>query len=179
MAKQLPDLNEMLANFATGDDLFLVRDTSLREDKKIKLSDLADLLFLMQHNVGSVYITYSADDDPNLRGGSWQLAAQGRSIIGVDPEDPDFDDADKSGGAKTHILTEAQIPSHRHFALTEWGTNANMNQDPGTGANYQQVAGPSAGTKSANNAGTSYTGGGQAHNNLHPYETAFVWRRVA
>lgn len=75
MAKQLPDLNEMLANFATGDDLFLVRDTSLREDKKIKLSDLADLLFLMQHNVGSVYITYSEDDDPNLRGGTWELAS--------------------------------------------------------------------------------------------------------
>ena len=183
MAKQLTDLNEILGNFVGDGDYLLIRDMSDKEDKKIKVEELGNALFLAQHRVGSVYITYSEDDDPNLRGGSWQLAAQGRAIIGVDPEDPDFDAADKTGGAKTHTLTVPQLPNVSGSWTLHGEENGSIFYNKtgyATGITHSgqnKTIGSTAGAYSQRNPGFNF-GDNKPHNNLHPYETAFVWRRI-
>lgn len=184
MAKQITDLNEMLGNFASGNDFLIVRDSNQKEDKKIKISELANILFLEQHNVGSVYITYSSDDDPNDRGGTWVLSSKGRSIVGYNESDTDFDGSGKYGGAKTHTLSIAEIPYHRHAightnhsvggfgstGLPDWASTLHNNAWGSTTPDST----PSTGYPSSGGMG-----GGGAHNNMHPYVVAYIWKRTA
>ena len=90
----------------------------------------------------------------------------------------------KTGGAKTHTLTTAQIPSHRHniqFPLI--GTGGGLNSIYGmifnaaaNGGSYTSY-GPQ--TSGETRIGIYDTGGGQAHNNLQPYITCYMWKRTA
>lgn len=73
-----------------------------------------------------------------------------------------------NGGAETHTLTEAQIPSHSHDIYAEWGASG----EPPFNVIYNsnmQLAGVSAGTRSQKSSILVPTGGGQAHNILQPY----------
>ena len=66
-----------------------------------------------------------------------------------------------TSGAMTHTLTTSEIPSHTHAAAN--GGNYMVNG--GTGAKTHQ---PAAGALANYQALTAPTGGGTAHNNLHP-----------
>lgn len=80
-------------------------------------------------------------------------SAAGKVMVNIDPADPDFDTAGKTGGEKTHVLTIAEMPAHTH---TQTGVNAANSGTSGTGAN-----------NGISNTGS--TGGGGAHNNMQPY----------
>lgn len=186
MAKQIPDLSSMSKNFVSSGDYLLIRDTSLREDKKILITELADALFLLQHNVGSVYITYSEDDDPNLRGGSWQLSSKGRALVGVgDNGVNNYANSAMQFGKDSHVLTEAEMPAHRHskghvnFGAGPGPANPNSSwagilQNSGWGVNM-----PDYGAGDSAYPQTGSRGGSQAHENRQMSETAYIWRRVA
>jgi hypothetical protein len=121
--------------------------------------------------VGSVYINASVATNPaTLLGfGTWEAFGSGRVLVGVDTGQTEFDTLGETGGAKTHTLTIAEMPSHRH-AISDT-TDADNN---GTGyidvATYQY---------SGSTEYTDYTGGGGAHNNLQPYITVYMWKRTA
>lgn len=87
---------------------------------------------------------------------------KGRSLVGVDPDDTDFNVVGKTGGEKTHTLTVDEIPSHNHAINYVYPFNA------GGYGTYLPA------TNQSNPTGQSptdikSTGGGQAHNNLSPY----------
>ena len=82
-----------------------------------------------------------------------------RVPVGMDETDTDFDELGNTGGEKEHILTEAEMPKHRHNKLdaviyAPTGTNS--------GVSYNS---PSSTTV----MNTDYAGGDQPHNNLQPY----------
>ena len=76
--------------------------------------------------VGSIYINASVSTNPGtlLGFGTWTAFGAGRVPVGINASDSDFNEAEETGGSKTHTLTEAQLPSHRH----QVGSN-----DSGTG----------------------------------------------
>jgi microcystin-dependent protein len=85
---------------------------------------------------------------------------KGRVPVGRDTGQTEFDVLGETGGANTHTLTVAQIPSHQHrtgLSSTQ-AFNASL-----TGGNTAQVSFSQDVTLS------QATGGGQAHNNLQPY----------
>lgn len=99
--------------------------------------------------------------------GTWVLWGAGKVPVGVDTADTDFSTVEKTGGEKTHTLTISEMPSHRHDARygdTEGGD--------GTGYRYSNTTGISTQIVEA-------TGGGGAHNNLQPYITCYMWKRVS
>jgi microcystin-dependent protein len=98
------------------------------------------------YGVGNGSTTFNL---PNLKG---------RIPVGLDSTQTEFDTLAETGGAKTHTLTTAEIPSHSHSARLG-------NVSPGDGSGFRY---------SNNDTGLGVvqiqsTGGGGAHNNLQPY----------
>lgn len=120
--------------------------------------------------VGSIYFSTSQTNPGSLFGGTWVAWGSGRVPVGVDITQTEFNTVQKTGGAKTHTLTIAEMPRHNHNNLkprwhTEIGANAVYGSNgSGDGASYDE---------------RFYQGGGQAHNNLQPYITCYMWRRTA
>lgn len=116
-------------------------------------------------------ITYGAADGthfnvPNLKS---------RVPVGVDGAEPLFDTLGETGGATTHILTSAQMPSHSH-ALT-LGVSATAAASGGSAVDNGSgalVQGPATGrfAKAVTLQAPidiSAVGGGGAHPNVQPY----------
>ena len=125
--------------------------------------------------VGAIFISTVSTNPNTLFGfGTWAAFAAGRTLVGLTSSDADFDTSGETGGAKTHTLTTAEMPSHQHdSAWGEQGTGEFGNA-PNTSARG------SASTDYDNNSYyTSAVGGGGAHNNLPPYIVTYMWKRTA
>ena len=125
--------------------------------------------------VGSIYMNCSNATNPGtlLGFGTWESFGAGRVLIGIDSSDTDFDGAEETGGSKTHTLTEAQLPSHRH----QVGSNDSTAGFGGAAGNVEFVQ--DAGTGIGNAVNTSFTGSGQAHTIVQPYIVVYMWKRTA
>lgn len=135
-------------------------------DKKI--SDLLNMFY----PVGSVYETMDSSFDPNEKwGGTWERI-KGRVLIGVDENDSDFNIAEKTGGEKTHTLVVSELPHHTHANYAK-RTNITINN---SGNTIVTCHSSNIGATVGNNIGR--TGEGVAHNNLQPYITCFIWKRI-
>jgi microcystin-dependent protein len=155
--------------------------------------------------VGSVFIAVVSTNPGTLLGyGTWSAFAAGRMLVGFNAGDTDFDTVEETGGAKTVTLTAAQsgLPQHTHlqnahthvqdahshtipvgatddtsapFDRADAGTNtggANATTATGTTPAVNQNA-----TAVNQNAGPSDAA--QAHNNMPPYITVYMWKRTA
>ena len=125
--------------------------------------------------VGSIYMNCSNATNPGtlLGFGTWSSFGAGRVLIGIDSSDSDFDTAEETGGSKTHTLTEAQLPSHRH----QVGSNDSGTGTGGAAGNMELVR--SAGTGNGPAVNSSFTGSGQAHTIVQPYIVVYMWKRTA
>ena len=125
--------------------------------------------------VGSIYMSTTISTVTGVEeafGGTWESWGMGRTIVGVDPEDADFDTVEETGGEKTHTLTVAEMPKHTHpvYAVSTESTGTQKEGLRSTGRWY----GNSSGAPNVAN-----TGGDGAHNNLQPYITCYIYRRIA
>ena len=144
----------------TGD--FIVKDGGITLDK------LAESLLLAIYPIGSIYTNAEVSTDPStlLGFGDWEAFGAGRVQVGIDVGgDADFDTLNEEAGAKTHELTEAEMPEHTHEYTKPISAGT---RDSGAFSNL--------GTES-NTTGT--TGSGDAHNNLQPYIVVHMWKRIA
>lgn len=146
--------------------------------------------------VGFLYYTYNANDNPNNHlPGKWQRTAQGRVIAGVNEAEAEFSYVKRSGGEKVHTLTASEMPKHDHYAKTTGGGNHthtvnNVHFYDGAvakGSNYARWnrSGNQTTTWGSVSSVPDHThpikpdGGSQAHNNLQPYITAYIWERIS
>lgn len=153
--------------------------------------------------VGDLYLTTNTTNPNLLFGGVWQLFGPGRCLVCVDTSQTEFNTVKKTGGAKTHTLTVDQMPAHDHPAddsaagghshqvYVNGDTNFPLISYPGwSGGN----SGQGFSVQGSYNGFRTYTGtdgvhdhniyvynrgGGQAHNNLQPFITCYVWLRTA
>ena len=132
----------------------------------------ASAIFLASHPVGSLFETTVSTNPGTLYGGTWAAWGGGRTPVGVNPADTDFKTVEKTGGEKTHVLTEAEIAPHSHIETVYWNGG-------GTGAAHPAAIEAGDPRKYGGLvARTENTGGGQAHNNLQPYITCYIWKRT-
>lgn len=159
--------------------------------------------------VGSIYLSAIAGNPASLLGyGTWAAIAAGRVLVGLDAAQAEFNALGKTGGAKTHTLTTAEIPSHNHTQNAHNHTQDahNHTQNPhrhnmvgdtftsGSGVGGRNIypnttTNQTLDTTATNNATTATnqattatnnpTGGGGAHNNLQPYFVVNIWQRTA
>ncbi len=143
--------------------------------------------------IGSIYISVSSENPSIYFGGTWVQFGQGKTLVGVNTSEAEFNTVQKTGGSKTVALTTAQMPAHNHGSKSLVGTlktyiyqtfvssgivsqdKDTMNKNGGSGgttwggATYEIDASHTHNTE----------GAGQAHNNLQPYITVYFWRRTA
>lgn len=134
------------------------------------VSQAVSATLLAGHPIGSIEINTSGTNPSEYLGGVWESFGSGRTLVGVDSSDSDFDTAEETGGEKTHTLTVAEMPKHKHL-------NGYKFRD-GSGSSWGYRV--TYGAKEGNTDGTSdgETGGGKAHNNLQPYITVYFWKRI-
>jgi microcystin-dependent protein len=88
---------------------------------KVEVDNVVALIVNTIYPVGSLYITTLPPDgnplgQPNttLGVGTWTRFGNGRAIVGVDEGQVEFNTVEKTGGSKTHALTELELPNHFH-----------------------------------------------------------------
>ena len=75
--------------------------------------------FLTSHPVGSIYMTTSSDENTVAKmaskyGGTWEVYAKGRTIMGYDSSNSSFSTIEGTGGSATTTLSTSNLPSHTH-----------------------------------------------------------------
>ena len=117
--------------------------------------------------VGSIYFNAAVATNPaTLLGfGTWAAYGGGRVMVGVHSSGT-FDGLNETGGAETHTLSVNELPSHTHQFADNTGTT-NVSIDDISHTIKDRVTGT-----------TGATGGGNAHNNIQPYITVYMWKRT-
>jgi hypothetical protein len=83
--------------------------------------DLGSSLINLIYPVGSVYISVNSTNPESIWAGTtWTAFGAGRTLVGIDSGDGDFNSAEETGGAKTHTLTTAELASHTHSYYDRW-----------------------------------------------------------
>lgn len=132
------------------------------------VTDLTKQLFLLMHRVGDIIFSTSDENPSTIYGGTWVAWGKGQVPVGVDTSDNDFNTVEKTGGEKEHTLTVDEMPSHKHDFGQQFATTSNLSGAYG----YYMIAGTQTDV-------IKNTGGNQPHNNLQPYITCYMWKRIA
>lgn len=140
--------------------------------------------------VGSVFLgVVSTSPATLLGGGTWSRIAQGKMLVGQDPDDTDFDTAEETGGAKTHTLTAAEsgLPQHTHVQNahshamqrypTASGGSTGFTVD--TSMSGTPAAANDTAPATAVNQNAGPTDASAAHNNVPPFLVVYIWKRTA
>lgn len=150
-------------------------------------SDLTTQQNKQEYKVGDIFLSFNSTDPATVKGyGTWALRGQGRTLVGVDTGDTDFNTVKKTGGAKTHTLTLSQLPNVTGSLSMHGAENATtiyyangVFYNAGSSPRYGNVGVGYTGAASIGTVGFSLGGGGGAHNNLQPYLTCYIWERTA
>jgi microcystin-dependent protein len=160
-----------------------------------------DVLGVMKaiYRVGSLYFTTENSNPGNwMTGTTWAVWGSGRVPVGFDAGNSNFNTIEKTGGSTTHNLSTSEMPSHSHtqqgsFTAGSNGAHTHSYVKPlrregdatasemgGEVATENNTTGSSGShTHSVTISGsTTSSGGGNAHNNLQPYITCYIWKRT-
>lgn len=164
--------------------------------KTPKWAALKTLLADIIYPVGAIYMTTnSANPSTMFPNTTWVAWGSGKVPVGVDTSDTSFNTVEKIGGEKTHTLTESEMPKHKH---TGSGLEA-IGKSLGTVSEGEVTGGTYTADFTLTDTATvtSYSDGkydltstvkvphgiakgdDKAHNNLQPYITCYMWKRVS
>lgn len=131
------------------------------------INNLKELINII-YPVGNIYISVNSTNPQNLFGGKWEQLKD-RFLLGAGNTYTNG----STGGSATHTLTVDQMPSHRH------SIHGRIDRYQGSGTIFREPYGYSESGGIENNIETFATGGGKAHNNMPPYLTVNIWKRIS
>lgn len=151
--------------------------------------------------VGSIYMSVNPNDPAELFGGIWSRWGSGRVPVGVDDQQDEFKDVEQIGGENMHVLTTAELAAHTHIQELHnhvqlphshslaGHTHSFSSSTDAAGNHTHTLSGTTGGaegnsgevsTESADTSAVNQnTGESAAHNNLQPYVTCYMWKRIA
>ena len=166
-------------------------EVNATDNKVVSGKTVYDAIFDIVYPIGSVYISVNNVSPQTFLGGTWVSIGSGKTLIGVDTNDSDFNTVEKTGGSKTKTLITDNLPAHAHSVGENYIHSQNNGITNGDFINY--AASSSLGgwgiAGTTNNKGTSRlvipahntnnTGSGTAFNVVNPYFTVYMWKRTA
>ena len=179
--KELNNLYTQLASINNGNS-----NVDIEDINKIVESLKTDIISSI-YPVGSIYISENERNPAEFIGGKWESYGQGKTLVGVgkgtdsNSEQKTFN-INEEGGEYKHTLSIEEMPSH----------NGHIYTDPrgkGDSAYYININNATiSGTANANGWRICYNnelypvsyniGDSQEHNNIQPYITVYMWKRV-
>ena len=142
---------------------------------------IADIVY----PVGSIYLSVNNINPGTLFGGTWVAWGSGQVPVGVNTSITQFATVEQTGGEIEHTLILDEIPAHDHLDVAtgggvdaypvkpyRWDDGGGLLQGPASGI-------VSSGYQVATTNPIVSNGGGEAHNNLQPYITCYMWKRTA
>ena len=169
-------------------DLMIVDDGAGGTNRKSTMSRLKTYILSSVYPVGSIFISTSSTSPATSLGfGSWSRFGEGRMLVSQSSSDSDFDTAEETGGAKTHTISESQLPSHQHFIMNTgngFGNNLENNVNFAGTTNSRGGLGNNdyimqAINSTANAGKTSAVGSGSAVTHMNPYIVTYMWKRTS
>lgn len=184
----------VLMDFKAGGKGLAIGKVSER-DNTVEIAESWDLMVygkkLMEliYPVGSIYMSVNSTNPGSLFGGTWVAWGAGRVPVGINTGDSSFNTVEKTGGAKSVTLTEAQLPhitgqfQSRQVddmnVLDVFNGGGCFTYTQNGGAQWKgQIDGHKTST-TKNALITLDIGSGQSHSNLQPYITCYMWKRTA
>lgn len=135
--------------------------------------DKGDPLSVLEaYPIGSIYISTNATSPATLFGGNWD-EIHGAFLFANSA----LHKAGEIGGEEEHVLKEKEIPIHYHDEYV--GNDGGDGSVPEGYYGFTSIAYTSKNTYWAKGSKTSEAGGGQAHNNMPPYLSVYMWQRVS
>lgn len=133
--------------------------------------DIIDIL----HPIGSIYMSKYDTNPADLFGGVWERIKD-KFLLGAG----DAYEANSEGGEETHTLTVAEMPAHGH-GVTSVNGSVYSDYVGGSSGSSILIASRYNGYVSAysNPLYATNTGSTQAHNNMPPYKTVYIWERIS
>lgn len=175
--EELNNLYEQLS-FVNNDS----NNTNINE-LRLLIEQIVDNKLLAKYPVGSIYISENETNPSEFIGGEWENYAQGRTLIGQgegnDGNVTRAFSAGETGGEYEHTLNIQEMPSHEGHLYTSYPY--------GIGKPYF-IEGEQTGSVGRGwerwNANELYPasrsiGGSQPHNNIQPYITVYMWKRIS
>lgn len=150
---------------------------------KINGSELEDSSFQEYiSTVGAVLFSFSSSFSPaSVFGGSWSKVSN-RFLYGTSSG------IGTTGGSQTVTLTIDQLPSHNHGSnvLVNGGwtdvksiPNRTVTFSTSQCQIHWDAESGNLGLASFDGPGTNVRGSGQSHENMPPYITCYIWRRIS
>lgn len=135
--------------------------------------DKGDPLSVLEaYPIGSIYISTNATSPATLFGGNWD-EIHGAFLFANSA----LHKAGEIGGEEKHVLKNKEIPIHYHDEYV--GNDGGDGSVPEGYYGFTSIAYTSKNTYWAKGSKTSEAGGGQAHNNMPPYLSVYMWQRVS
>lgn len=155
----------------------IINESNRATKKEESLQNLIESINNAQHPIGSIYMSISSTSPASLFGGTWEqindkfLLSAGSTYR-----------AGSTGGEATHKLTISEMPSHAHKPH-EWTVITSKNDSTGRfnmlykepyDAKFNQFRDDEDQDRFG-----SYVGGDIPHNNMPPYLTVYMWKRIS
>ena len=153
-------------NWVNGETLATAERMKHIEDG---IADLYNAIF----PIGQIVIKGDNEDYSNWLGFTWERTAVGKVLVGIDSTDTDFNTIDKTGGVKKVTLTKNELPREIGQALL-YDSNAPVQSSSMDALTTQWTNKYRSGLYNVVNEQ-----GGNAHNNLQPYQVVAYWKRIA
>lgn len=157
----------------------------------VNIQEVKQMILNISYPIGAIYITVNSINPSEFFGGEW-MQIKDRFLLSCG--DNHF--IGEEGGEEKHVLTQQEMPSHTHnfigkeeygsFPCYKWYTS----QATGVFQNSSIEATKGCSYTSENTyyqwykfnmtpSGTiSSTGNNQAHNNMPPYLSVYMWQRI-
>jgi hypothetical protein len=187
----MPKLSALPSGTPKLTDIVPGVDLAANATDKYTWQQVASLILSVAYPVGYIIANTTGNNPGTELGfGTWVQYAKGRTLVGQDSAQTEFDVVEEQGGEKAHTLSWDEMPVHSH-SVSDPGHGHTFNiptyvANGGGGLNYAgggNVWHYQDGPYGVNGSGTGIwinnAGSGWAHNNLQPYQVVYFFKRTA